>query len=659
VFRDLRPYVCTFEDCLNAEKLYLGRHDWTYHELQIHRRQYVCRDCQKTFDGKTDMTRHLREHYAEASTTHLGIILDLCDDQVDVSSTKDSCIFCGEEHFLVALHEHVAEHMESISLFILPGDDAQSEAGDSNFNPGGNASARVSNASSLGFSAAGDGVDGDKAFSLSELPTNEGVGYASKFSSWKTIVGDRQPQFHFGMDLADLNNSSGLGDQTLDETDPPGSLGGRQECIKRHPTSLRSIDANSLHPSIDILWDIGISELPALARNLLEVLAFLNPKNIQKELLVGDHDEEFLEFLNSTNAVQYQGMIRQLSGRKLIEVRGPDRARMGESYRIHHLLQRKIILAMGAQLKIDGTMAKATRLIRKLFPQAPPTQRWTPQKHRLYEEYIPHVLTLLRVFTEANYMHRVVEMSAEMAGLFFDAAFYVWNSEAKNHEGLDLLDAAEVIIDSEWIGLDAMHPRRADINYISGLLLARMGCQQRDESLRRVELAFGIRKYVYDHTKQHTQDISILFHNTATEYAALLLDGYRFNDAETILDQCVLHYRDWPSEDGLPFEHSMYYYNMGVVRLYQGRVDEAIHNLQRSIDLVEAFDGKRGKYWDTKFMLACAIYQTGDFPKALDMHREILQRRYEQLGTRSKPIILSTYAVSQMHLALKDLPSAM
>ena len=121
MFRDLRPYVCTFEDCLNAEKLYLGRHDWTYHELQIHRRQYVCRDCQKTFDGKTDMTRHLREHYAEASTTHLGIILDLCDDQVDVSSTKDSCIFCGEEHFLVALHEHVAEHMESISLFILPG----------------------------------------------------------------------------------------------------------------------------------------------------------------------------------------------------------------------------------------------------------------------------------------------------------------------------------------------------------------------------------------------------------------------------------------------------------------------------------------------------------------------------------------------------------
>ncbi|KAL3477454.1 hypothetical protein BJX99DRAFT_226268 [Aspergillus californicus] len=39
VFRDLRPYVCTFTECQNAEKLYATRHEWLYHEMQMHRRK--------------------------------------------------------------------------------------------------------------------------------------------------------------------------------------------------------------------------------------------------------------------------------------------------------------------------------------------------------------------------------------------------------------------------------------------------------------------------------------------------------------------------------------------------------------------------------------------------------------------------------------------
>jgi len=60
---------------------------------------------------------------------------------------------------------------------------------------------------------------------------------------------------------------------------------------------------SGLDSSIDLLWDIGISELPVPARNLLEILAFLDPENIQRSLLVGDHNEEYLEFLNATEAI--------------------------------------------------------------------------------------------------------------------------------------------------------------------------------------------------------------------------------------------------------------------------------------------------------------------------------------------------------------------
>ncbi|KAK8003110.1 hypothetical protein PG989_002829 [Apiospora arundinis] len=37
VFRDLRPYTCTFSGCTNPERLYATRRDWVYHEMQMHR----------------------------------------------------------------------------------------------------------------------------------------------------------------------------------------------------------------------------------------------------------------------------------------------------------------------------------------------------------------------------------------------------------------------------------------------------------------------------------------------------------------------------------------------------------------------------------------------------------------------------------------------
>jgi len=133
VFRDLRPYVCTFEDCQNAGKLYVSRHDWIYHELQIHRREYVCKECHKIYSNRKEMSTHLREHYGESiSPAQLGVVLDLCDRQVDVSDNeKDSCLVCAEELSLSALQGHLAAHMEDIALFVLPNTSEEEETGGS------------------------------------------------------------------------------------------------------------------------------------------------------------------------------------------------------------------------------------------------------------------------------------------------------------------------------------------------------------------------------------------------------------------------------------------------------------------------------------------------------------------------------------------------
>ncbi|KAJ5721902.1 C2H2 type zinc finger domain protein [Penicillium malachiteum] len=122
VFRDLRPYVCTFDNCQNAGKLYVSRHEWIYHELQIHRRKFVCQECDKAYPGRKELAKHLDQHHAGSiPPNRLEIFLDLCERQIDLSDDQiEACLICGQELTLHELQGHIGGHMEDLALFVLP-----------------------------------------------------------------------------------------------------------------------------------------------------------------------------------------------------------------------------------------------------------------------------------------------------------------------------------------------------------------------------------------------------------------------------------------------------------------------------------------------------------------------------------------------------------
>ncbi|KAI1123240.1 hypothetical protein F5Y10DRAFT_252237 [Nemania abortiva] len=120
VFRDLRPYSCTFADCTNPNKLYTTRHEWKYHEMQLHRRSWVCHECNRTFEEKTVLSQHLYHSHPGNWTDHqLPVILEMSERPMDDSIILP-CSLCKSELSLVKLLDHLAAHMEEISLFVLP-----------------------------------------------------------------------------------------------------------------------------------------------------------------------------------------------------------------------------------------------------------------------------------------------------------------------------------------------------------------------------------------------------------------------------------------------------------------------------------------------------------------------------------------------------------
>lgn len=77
---------------------------------------------------------------------------------------------------------------------------------------------------------------------------------------------------------------------------------------RRHTKSSSSTPESSMlstDKTLEAVWNIGLREVTIDARELLNILAFLDSDNIQRKLLVGEHEEPSLDFLHSDQSFRY------------------------------------------------------------------------------------------------------------------------------------------------------------------------------------------------------------------------------------------------------------------------------------------------------------------------------------------------------------------
>ncbi|TAQ89813.1 hypothetical protein B7494_g1858 [Chlorociboria aeruginascens] len=144
VFRDLRPYLCTFKDCEIPDKQYLTRHDWIYHENQMHRRLWICETHGKAkFPTKPLFIQHVSRFHSDSHTRYqVPVLTEMSERQIDEMSIVP-CPLCPDELRLITLQSHLAEHLESIALFVLPAAVDQDDDNKSADAAGGETSSRM------------------------------------------------------------------------------------------------------------------------------------------------------------------------------------------------------------------------------------------------------------------------------------------------------------------------------------------------------------------------------------------------------------------------------------------------------------------------------------------------------------------------------------
>ena len=122
VFRDLQPYLCTFEECSTPDDIYESRHRWFHHEMKIHRRSWICRGhCEREFHSYDKFKEHIQTSTSNTiSNEQLPTFVDMCASPVSVTAEQE-CPLCRE---LITgtkqCEKHIGRHLEETALFALP-----------------------------------------------------------------------------------------------------------------------------------------------------------------------------------------------------------------------------------------------------------------------------------------------------------------------------------------------------------------------------------------------------------------------------------------------------------------------------------------------------------------------------------------------------------
>ncbi|KAF8544190.1 hypothetical protein BDD12DRAFT_648095, partial [Trichophaea hybrida] len=133
VYQDIRPYVCTFEDCTISDHLFKTRHQWFNHEMDEHRREWFCNasGCQKVFEFRDQFENHVTRCHSEMfAQNRINGVIDQCERPIN---SEQSCPLCSLGVSISRLRSHLGHHLQQVALFVLRG----SSDGDIDINENG------------------------------------------------------------------------------------------------------------------------------------------------------------------------------------------------------------------------------------------------------------------------------------------------------------------------------------------------------------------------------------------------------------------------------------------------------------------------------------------------------------------------------------------
>ncbi|KAH7141974.1 hypothetical protein EDB81DRAFT_723219, partial [Dactylonectria macrodidyma] len=121
ILRDLQPYMCTYEECSDADAMYASRPAWLAHEADAHRRVWRCfTHPEPLYTSQDALQQHLEtEHGAMLGPAQIQE-MNKCS-HANAVDQRSVCPFCHSAGpFKRGVANHMAFHMEQLACFAVP-----------------------------------------------------------------------------------------------------------------------------------------------------------------------------------------------------------------------------------------------------------------------------------------------------------------------------------------------------------------------------------------------------------------------------------------------------------------------------------------------------------------------------------------------------------
>lgn len=115
------PYVCTFTDCEEPDRLFESRDEWYFHELNYHRRTWFCiLGCLEKFDSKSAFEAHWSVAHRESGGIARAEELGAHSTRLPEPETSTWCPMCHDEiRDPELVMKHIGRHQAQLGLWPL------------------------------------------------------------------------------------------------------------------------------------------------------------------------------------------------------------------------------------------------------------------------------------------------------------------------------------------------------------------------------------------------------------------------------------------------------------------------------------------------------------------------------------------------------------
>jgi hypothetical protein len=128
VFKDLQPYICTFEGCHDILVTFPTRKLWSDREFSVHRQRqsFACYQCRQELETEEIFRQHLEgAHLMHLNHKQFLAVASAARVKAPKPVIDEQCPLCLKSGWMSvrAFTTHVGRHMEGIALASLPRND--------------------------------------------------------------------------------------------------------------------------------------------------------------------------------------------------------------------------------------------------------------------------------------------------------------------------------------------------------------------------------------------------------------------------------------------------------------------------------------------------------------------------------------------------------